>query len=768
MTIVTPGVGSSSSDPPAAVDESAPADNAEADPKPDTLEVIDGPDAPPVVEGSGDGQAVDAPAPPELVEAPAPPEAVGSRAAPDAVEAPAPPEAVGAPQVADARHPLEAGDGLEPAEGAEAQAVPETVQRRRRESVVRLGPAALPLPPEAPKRRRSWPGAVMTGAVASVPMVMLLVSVITGGGPRTVSDDEALITLAARDVLRGRQLLGPYSRFGWHHPGPTYFFLLAIPTWIWHGGTTGPWVGAAAIGVVSVLSAALIARRYAGRRAGWWVAIGALTVVTGLGVARLRDPWNPYAVTLPLLFVAIAAVLAASGARGIMPWGLVVGSFLVQTDVSSGPIVLGLLGLAAIAMLLRRVGRAGGAAEPIPPELPSTDLPAPHRPWWRRPGLILAVILLAAEWSLPLWDEFFGTGNLTKIFNFFTSGHVGQSWSSSWRLTTAMFGITMFQHHQAIADTVGDPHPLATTIGFVGLCAFAIIGGVARRRPVATWFGGVGLLAGVLAVYSVTRVTGTPYHYLIVWMVVLPVVPLIGGALACEGLWCGFDLRWAAPGQPLALARPGPVLTAAAAAAVLVVAVRGAADAVPASRLSDPDIAAAWQAIAPIVGGGHGAVRIELADGGRWPAAAGIALELEQHGHPARVDPQWAFMFGQDRRVRGDEEADLVIATDQTAWPLPNSAVLLGQIGPEVLFVRREGTACSFAGLPFGGPACPVPAVLSGPSVPAPLGSPPVTIPAGAHPGAPPGPLPTNPTTSKPAAPLLAAPLQAAAPPARP
>jgi len=404
---------------------------------------------------------------------------------------------------------------------------------------------------------------------------------------------------------------------------------------------------------------------------------------------------------------------------------------------------------------VRRWRRTGPSAEPIPPGLPSNELPALHRRWWSRPGLILAVILLAGEWSLPLWDEFFGTGNLSKIFTFFTTGHAGQSWTSSWHLTTAMLGITMFQHHQAINDTALDPHPLVTTIGFVGLCAFAIIGGIGRRRPAATWFGAAGLLSGVLAVYSVTRVTGPPYHYLIVWMVVLPVIPLVGAALACEGLWCGFNLKAAAPGKPLALARPGPVLTAAAAAAILVVAVRGAANAVPATRLSDPDIASAWQAIAPFVGDGHEAVRIELADGGRWPAAAGIALELEEHGHPARVDPEWTFMFGNDRRVRGDEELDLVIATQQTAWPDPSVAVLIGQVGPDVLFVRREGSACSFAGLSFGGPACPVPAPLSGPALRAPLGTPTADLPA---PPRPPAPPPGAPSLVGPAAPLLSAP----------
>ena len=38
--------------------------------------------------------------------------------------------------------------------------------------------------------------------------------------------DLAVLELGIFDAWDGERLIGPYSRFGWHHPGPLYFYLL--------------------------------------------------------------------------------------------------------------------------------------------------------------------------------------------------------------------------------------------------------------------------------------------------------------------------------------------------------------------------------------------------------------------------------------------------------------------------------------------------------------------------------------------------------------
>src|SRR4029077_18434531 len=116
--------------------------------------------------------------------------------------------------------------------------------------------------------------------------------------------------------------------------------------------------------------------------------------------------------------------------------------------------------------------------------------------------------------------------NLSSLLSFFTKPHPLHGWAESWRLTSAMAGITMFQHHLAVKDGINDPHPLLTTVAFLAACAGAMALGVSRGRPLAFWAGAFGVIGGVLAVFSVTRVVDQPFHYLLLWMTVLPALPI--------------------------------------------------------------------------------------------------------------------------------------------------------------------------------------------------------------------------------------------------
>jgi hypothetical protein len=58
-------------------------------------------------------------------------------------------------------------------------------------------------------------------------VLLLLGAALTGRGMETdlpATGDYAALELYTRLAAQGRQLLGPYSRFGFHHPGPAYFY----------------------------------------------------------------------------------------------------------------------------------------------------------------------------------------------------------------------------------------------------------------------------------------------------------------------------------------------------------------------------------------------------------------------------------------------------------------------------------------------------------------------------------------------------------------
>ena len=76
-------------------------------------------------------------------------------------------------------------------------------------------------------KRWAMPAAV---ALALVPLVASAIALIVRVGDDYLpSADQAWIELQVRDIGQRSVLLGPYSRFGWFHPGPILYYLLWLP-----------------------------------------------------------------------------------------------------------------------------------------------------------------------------------------------------------------------------------------------------------------------------------------------------------------------------------------------------------------------------------------------------------------------------------------------------------------------------------------------------------------------------------------------------------
>ena len=59
-----------------------------------------------------------------------------------------------------------------------------------------------------------------------VPLIVSAVALLLGPGDYVAIGDLAATELITRDVGRHAVELGPYSRDGWHHPGPALFYVL--------------------------------------------------------------------------------------------------------------------------------------------------------------------------------------------------------------------------------------------------------------------------------------------------------------------------------------------------------------------------------------------------------------------------------------------------------------------------------------------------------------------------------------------------------------
>jgi hypothetical protein len=130
-------------------------------------------------------------------------------------------------------------------------------------------------------------------------------------------------------------LLGPYSRFGWFHPGPALYYLLAVPYRL-TGGSSGSLAFAAlSINAGAVLGITLIARRRGGLPLLLITSVFVLLLMRTLGAQFLRDPWNPFVTLLPFLLLLFVAWSIACADRWALPVGAAVAPFSSRRVVRS-------------------------------------------------------------------------------------------------------------------------------------------------------------------------------------------------------------------------------------------------------------------------------------------------------------------------------------------------------------------------------------------------------------------------------------------------
>src|SRR3954447_22774273 len=132
----------------------------------------------------------------------------------------------------------------------------------------------------------------MLALVVVVAVCAGLVASARRGAAAPATSDTAVIESYTLMASQGRLLVGAYSRFQWHHPGPLYFYLLA-PFYMASGyKTAGLNAGAAALSIGSICIVALVLGR---RRPTLALAASAtLALYAWRGSEALASPWNPH------------------------------------------------------------------------------------------------------------------------------------------------------------------------------------------------------------------------------------------------------------------------------------------------------------------------------------------------------------------------------------------------------------------------------------------------------------------------------------------
>jgi len=590
------------------------------------------------------------------------------------------------------------GPGLTPA-GAVRGSTPQAA-----DSTGRDVPATLfPSPPMM---------TVAAFAIVAVPFTVIVIRLLLQSGRGVyLPDDLALIDLHTREALQWHQQLGVFDRFGWNHPGPSYFYLLALAYRVLGSGPRALFVGAALVNALAAVACvAVVRRRTTPARALWaalWLSVlGALLAAVGPGsitysegaLGGLVSPWNPMVIIFPLVLLVLLGAAAVDRSPLSLVAALVVGSFVVQTNISALPLVAALLLVAGVWSLtpflsrshLAKPGNADlgapgdGAIETGADATAAEGGRRPHR--WGAWGWVAgALVVLVAMWAPPVIQQVTGQpGNLGLIYQFFTAGHPGQSVATGLWSVAAVFAVVVEGPSEVMGSLLGNaPHhqgaAVMVSVAVLLLGAGLLAVGLRQGRRFAAGIGALTLFGFLSLVFAVTRITGFVYGYLVVWAVAVPVATLIGIGMVRGPLSSRSGTR--RPLTSTAAARLG--LCAVGVVACVAFAVRVVQ--IPSlDSVSDPQVGQLLSLVRPALapggpvlvgdnGAGTGAGAIGLLDTERF---IGLVNQLDQRGYDPRVNPFWQVQFGPGYVSTGHQPRQVQLYT----WT-PSSSDMTGYVG---------------------------------------------------------------------------------------
>ena len=364
---------------------------------------------------------------------------------------------------------------------------------------------AAPAASQGRANRRRLP-TLAIALVALSPFAVGAFSIIERGYPAgALFGDRAILALTAHDAWRAPVLLGAYSRFYWHHPGPLYFYVLNLLSSLFGGQTVGLVLGATAINVAAAVGILALAHRRGGRPLLVWASL-LLTAYMVVIEPIPFDIWNPSVTLLPFVLVLLLAWSVACRDWWAAPWLALVASFAVQTHVGLVPGVVMALAFAVFVSVWRQ--RHG-----------QVPLRADERRTIRR-SVAVSIAITVVVWLPPVIQQLTSQeGNLTSLARFFTrpgSPHTFSEAITNTALQATLMVRGVFDPISLRAD--GHQGLVLAVVLTVGAFAGAV---AAARKARATDVHLLLILVAVelaVGIYAVTHVVGPIQFYLVQWI----------------------------------------------------------------------------------------------------------------------------------------------------------------------------------------------------------------------------------------------------------
>jgi len=308
------------------------------------------------------------------------------------------------------------------------------------------------------------------------------------------ADDYAANSLQVLKAKEFQETVGNYSRFGFHHPGPAFFYVFALGEILFSDFThlvptpfNGQLIALYALSAFFLgATLALIARRLSGARP-WFLLFALLFAAWHFGAVGkyyeyipgglgLLCPWPPCFIVLPFLCFVVAAASVAAGNGKDLPLMVLAACFLAHGHVAM-PLFIVLLTLLAYGALWLDARPNG------------------RRPWNLFPRQHWIAAATIALFLFPIAVNFFAAhpSNLERIVD-----HVRTQYGEGKGLLQSVF---YFVHFGAYAGYPSrHPIPDMENLDGAGACRFFLL----HWRSYALWTGSI--LLFVLSARAATSV----------------------------------------------------------------------------------------------------------------------------------------------------------------------------------------------------------------------------------------------------------------------
>ena len=343
-------------------------------------------------------------------------------------------------------------------------------------------PSAIALKaPGEPPPTRSWGCSTAVLTCALFAAVLFNNSEAVFRSPFYERDDFAANSLQVLKAKQFHETVGNYCRFGFHHPGPAFFYVFGLGEFLFFDAAhivptpfNGQLIAFYALSAFFFAATLTVIAKRLGAASPWFIALSLLFAALHFGtVGKFYEfvpanfgfvcPWPPCFIVLPFLCFVVAAASVAAGNGKDLFLMVLSGCFLVHGHVAM-PLFVGPLTLLAYGLFWLDARRAGA------------------RPWSvfpRAHGMAAATIALFA---LPIAIDFFTAhpSNLERIVE-----HLRTSYGEGkGLLRSALY----FLHYAAYAAYPSDqPIPAFETFDTAGLLSFLQL----HWRAYGLWLGAI-------------------------------------------------------------------------------------------------------------------------------------------------------------------------------------------------------------------------------------------------------------------------------------